>query len=91
MTGSFKETADCFGGAALISAGSADIVLVSFDSDGTVRWSSRYGGFNYDSATTIFANALGSLVLAGNFGGTVDLGDGAQASPENAFIMRLRP
>lgn len=74
-SGGFQGTAD-FGGGPVTSAGSDDIFLVSFASDGTFRWARRTGGSGADFPGVVIVAPDGNLYTTGVFQGTVDLGGG---------------
>jgi hypothetical protein len=79
VTGWFSGSAN-FGGSTLISAGSYDIFVAEFGSDGAHLWSKRFGDENDQYACAVAADALGSAIVAGYLGGTVDFGGGALTS-----------
>jgi hypothetical protein len=63
VAGSFSGTAD-FGGGALVSAGDKDIFLVCYNSDGTHRWSRRFGGTGEDIATDVVVDQTTDVTIA---------------------------
>lgn len=79
LTGLFNETVD-FGAGAVPSAGSNDIFLIGFDSDGGRRWSKSFGAGAADLAGALVAGPNGDIVITGYFGGDVDFGSGAALS-----------
>ena len=79
VAGSFSGTVD-FGGGPLTSAGGSDIVLAKFDSDGGHLFSKRLGGATSQYDAYLAVDGSGSVFLAGNFIGTVDLGGGQQTA-----------
>lgn len=82
--GGFQGSAN-FGGGPLSSAGSYDIVLACYDgADGSHVWSRRFGSASgellKDGALHIGTSGNDTIVLAGNFDGTTDLGSGSLTS-----------
>lgn len=79
VEGEFEGTVD-FGGGPLTSAGSWDIFVAKFDSEGGHVWSEGYGGVNNQYGRSFALNNSGNIVLAGAFEGTMDFGGGTLAS-----------
>ncbi|MDH4038706.1 MAG: SBBP repeat-containing protein [Candidatus Krumholzibacteria bacterium] len=75
VTGLFYDTAN-FGGSNLVSAGSADIYLVKFDSGGAHLWSQRFGGGSYDSGNGVAIDSRGNVLATGSFQSTASFGGG---------------
>lgn len=71
LTGYFSENArftSPFGNEKNISsAGSVDIFLVKYDTNGTLQWLRSMGGSNYDSVKGIAVDATGSVYLTGSY------------------------
>lgn len=91
LAGSFAGTVG-FGGAALASAGGADVVLARYTgSTGAHRWSKRFGGPGDDQPSGLALAPNGDLVLVGQFAGTIDFGAGvlANAGAPDIFAARL--
>jgi hypothetical protein len=82
VSGFFGGTAD-FGDAAfgmteqLLSAGSFDAFIATFDSDGGLKCAVRAGsgGFNADYAYGVAINEADAVAACGEFSGTADFGD----------------
>jgi PKD repeat protein len=92
MTGTFQSSAD-FGGGALTSAGSLDIVVAQYrGADGQHVWSRRFGGTGSDRCQAV-ASKTGSVVVNGYFPGTVNFGDGSRTSAGygDIFLFSLLP
>ena len=90
LSGIFNNTVS-FGGDSLTGAGSNDIFVARFTSDGVHRWSKRVGDTTFDAGTAVSVDMLGNVVVAGFFGGTVDFGGGALASNSSSrdiFVAR---
>ena len=79
VTGYFNGTAN-FGGANLISAGSADIFLAKYDANGVHQWSQRFGGTAPDVVTGIAVDQTGQVSITGYFTAIFSLG-GANLIP----------
>ena len=79
MTGSFEETVN-FGGGALVSAGSADIVVAKYSPTGPHLWSQSFGGTSNEQGFSVATDASGNVFMTGSFEGTVDFGGGALVS-----------
>jgi hypothetical protein len=84
MSGSFMGTVD-FGGGALSTAGSSDVVVAKYTAAGTHVWSKRMGGIGLDagygvaidrSANCDGAGGTNCIVVAGIFGYTADFDPG---------------
>jgi hypothetical protein len=76
VTGYFQDSID-FGGGALTSAGSYDIVLLSLTpQNGAYRWATRYGRQFSDQPDTLAADAQGRVFIAGHFDSQTDVGTG---------------
>lgn len=86
LAGGFQQTVD-FGGGNLTSAGSDDAFVVALSHAGTHRWSRRFGDVSADNAYGIAVDAGGSVLLTGNFAGTVDFGGGALVSAGGGDIF----
>ena len=81
-----------FGGGALTSAGSEDIVLAKLTGSGAHVWSRRFGDLNYQSRPVVAATTSGDTVLGCVFDGTLDFGNGGLASfGADVAIARFAP
>lgn len=69
-----------FGGGGLPSIGNADIVFGKFTSAGVYVWAKRVGGTNIDRTDAIAADKNGDVIVAGDFAGTANFGDGPKSS-----------
>ena len=71
VTGYFDSTAD-FGNFIMTTAGSQDIFIVKYLTDGTVAWVNRAGGVDADDGgTSITVDLSENIYLTGYFRGTV--------------------
>lgn len=87
LTGSFIGTTD-FGGGVLNSAGSSDVYMAKLDPLGNHLWSNRFGNASAQSGRAIAFDASGSVVLAGDFQGTISFGGATltSAGDRDAFV-----
>ncbi len=94
VTGSYDGTVN-FGGAALVSAGGADIFVAKYDAaTGAHVWSKRFGDAALVQAgRAITADGDGNVIVTGGFEGTVNFGGAALASAgdSDAFLLKLDP
>jgi hypothetical protein len=67
------------GGGALTSTGSSDVVIASYEADGTHRWSRTLGGPGEDLAGRMDVADDGTVYLSGSFVGSIEF-DGATHS-----------
>ncbi len=65
-----------FGGGALATAGGTDIVVASFDKDGTFLWASQYGNTAAQLANGVAIDDVGNVVIAVSFAGSLNFGGG---------------
>lgn len=72
FTGGFFGTAD-FGAVQLASAGSKDIFLAKYDSDGNCVWAIREGGSDRDEGGAVSVDPNGDLVLTGSYRGNATI------------------
>jgi hypothetical protein len=73
LAGSFETSID-FGGGVLMSAGQEDGFVAKLTSAGVHAWSKRFGGSGLDSAAGIAVDAMGNVVIVGDFEGTINVG-----------------
>jgi hypothetical protein len=90
LAGHIMGSAD-FGGDALTSAGSYDVIVAKFDASGAHQWSKRFGDSDYQYATSVDAKGFGDVFLTGYFAGTVNFGGGDlfSAGASDAFIVKF--
>ena len=75
LTGSFQGTADFDPGPGqhlLQTAGSNDIFLAKYDSNGNLIWAHGMGASGNDAADALALDTAGNIVLSGKFENTVD-------------------
>jgi hypothetical protein len=102
LTGYFYRSATFGAGEAnqttLTSAGGSDLFAARLSPDGTLVWAKRFGGAAYDRGSDIATLADGSILLAGSFEGSADLGAGEPNATtliapgsEGMLLAHLRP
>lgn len=62
------------GGSDLTSTAFKDVFVAKYDASGAHQWSQKYGGTNYDLATSIDADASGVAFTGQIWGGSVNFG-----------------
>jgi hypothetical protein len=89
LTGSFSGSAT-FGGSAVQSAGSSDIVVAKYNAAGTHLWSRGMGGSGADLGLSVALDPSGAVLVTGYFSGTVDFGGGPLTSVGgfDAFVAK---
>jgi hypothetical protein len=77
-----------FGGVAVTSAGSSDIVLAKYaGADGTYRWARSIGSGGTDIAYGVGTDPNnGNVIITGTFGGQIDFGGGHILTPGGIFL-----
>jgi hypothetical protein len=90
FTGLLYGTAD-FGGATTSTTGASTFVA-KYSSAGNCLWAKAYGGNNLGSG--IAADALGNVLVTGNWSGTANFGGGllsSQGGSNDSFLLNLTP
>ncbi len=73
------------------SRGQSDIFVAKYRADGAMSWVERFGGSDSDHATGIaFDRTSGEVVLAANFGGTIQVGQATLASAGEVDFLLAR-
>jgi hypothetical protein len=90
VTGSMDGTVD-FGGGALTSGGAADVFVAKYTSAGAHEWSERFGTGGFQVGQGIASDASGSVIVGGNFEGSVDFGGDNLTSAGNldGFVVKF--
>ncbi|MEP3118082.1 MAG: SBBP repeat-containing protein, partial [Alphaproteobacteria bacterium] len=97
VTGAFNGTADFDPGAGttnLTSAGSSDVFIAKYNSDGTLAWAKNVGGTISDYGQSIAIDSSGNSYVTGYFYGTADFDPGAgttnltSAGTSDTFIAK---
>jgi hypothetical protein len=80
------------GDTTLTSAGADDVFLVAFDRNGALAGAQRYGDAREQRGASLALGEGGTVVLTGDFFGTVDFGGGALTSAglRDAYVTKLR-
>jgi hypothetical protein len=75
------------------TAGQGDVFVAKYSADGAPIWSARHGGGGQDVARRIALAPDGTVVVAGEFGGTASFGTGdlGSAGSQDAFVARFSP
>lgn len=97
ITGVFQGTADFDPGANnynLISAGAFDMFVVKLDASGNFIWAKQFGGTDNDYGNDIAIDALGNILVTGQFKGTADFDPGVDtfnliAPVYNMYVLKL--
>ncbi|MGK3960038.1 SBBP repeat-containing protein [Sorangium sp. So ce118] len=92
LTGHFENTVN-FGGGPLTSAGSRDLFAAKYTTTGAHLWSQRFGGSGLEDTGDITTDAMGNVLLGGNFQGTADLGGGplTSAGSLDMVVAKFKP
>jgi gliding motility-associated-like protein len=97
-TGFFTGTSDFDPGAGLANlsaAGSTDVFVAVYETDGNLRWAKRVGGTSQDDCNAITVDASGNVLIAGYFLQTADFDPGpgvynlTSAGSWDTFILKL--
>jgi hypothetical protein len=73
--------------------GGADAFVLKLDEEGNTLWSKRFGDESFQRATTVAIDPDGSILLAGNFSGSINFGGATLSTVEgdDAFVVKLAP
>lgn len=89
--GSYEGAVD-FDGVSANPIGGDDAWVVSFTSEGQVRWATTYGSSGHDGASGVTLDATGAVVVAGVVSGDPGIGEGPwEASVGQAYVARFDP
>ncbi len=95
VTGEFYSSSITFGSTVLTNAGSADIFLTKYDSNGTVLWAKRAGGTDWDFAYDVSTYTGGNVYVVGwfespsiTFGSTI-LQNSSDIHHDDIFVAKL--
>ncbi len=88
IAGGFQASVD-FGGGILTSAGSLDVFVAKYDSDGAHLWSQQYGDWNVDYATALGLD-VDKILVGGHFADSIDFGGGViTVDPTADFLVKF--
>lgn len=93
LVGEFQGVLDFGLGAPLSSAGTSDLFVAKLDASGAPVWARSFGDSQVLAARSTIDSA-GNVVLAGEFGGIIDAGNGptlASAGATDAFVLKVDP
>ncbi len=79
LSGIFRDSVDFDPGSAAqwyTAVGNFDVFILKLDPAGNLLWVKTLGGVVGDHATALAINPAGDLLIAGNYGGTVDFDPG---------------
>jgi len=91
VTGRFGGIAN-FGGTILTSAGSREIFIAKYNSDGDFLWAVRAGGIDFDEGKGISTDNSGNIIVTGWFTGDADFGDSTLSSvvgSRDIFVTKI--
>jgi hypothetical protein len=82
-----------FGCGALTSAGAGDVFIAKLTPSGACAWSKGYGDASNQAGRGIVSDALGDVIVAGYYQGTVNFGGGSSTSQaaNDAWLLKLDP
>ena len=66
--GWYRDSSIDFDSISLPNAGSADLLLVKYDTGGNMIWAKGFGGTNYDLAHAVAVDTSGNIYVTGEFG-----------------------
>lgn len=89
MTGSFTGTA-AFGTTTKTSAGSYDLFVAKYNTDGTLQWVQSAGGTNGEYGNDITVDGSGNVYVTGYFLGTVTFGTTTKTSAGNYDLFVVK-
>ena len=69
-----------FGGGSLATSGGTDVVMASFDADGTHLWSKQFGNNVAQTAASLSVDSAGNVAILATFAGQINFGGGALAT-----------
>lgn len=89
VAGGFSGTA-AFGDTELQSLGGQDLYAAKLNSDGVWQWVRQGGGETDAQATAVIADELGNCYVAGNFEGSLTIGNERLTTRENIAIFTAK-
>ncbi len=92
--GYFNGTVNLGGSNLVSNAGSLDMFLAKYDSNGNHVWSERFGTTNSDQISSIAIDSLGNVAVIGFFQGVLVVGTNSMTSVNNSvdtFFGKFNP
>jgi hypothetical protein len=91
LAGEFTETL-ALSGATLLSRGSVDVYVASFNESGALDWITQAGGKSVDSSYSIAWDPAGGLIIGGACAGPTDFGDQhvEKTNGVDLYVAKLR-
>jgi hypothetical protein len=94
-TGYFSNIAT-FGNTQLTSAGSGDIFIAKYDSNGNLIWAVKAGGTGYDEAFSVTTDKLNNIIITGKFAGqatfgTITIQSSGNGNFSDVFVAKCSP
>jgi hypothetical protein len=93
LAGEFDGVVDFGKGMPLITAGDHDVFLVKLGPTGETQWVAQYGDAGAQGGPAVAVDPQRNIVIAGQYRGQLDFGDGALSSPKSAsiFVAKFAP
>ena len=93
VAGRFSSQSVSFGEFTLKQAGSMDVFVVKYNSDGNVLWAKGFGGTSNDEAYSLDTDDAGNIYVAGYFNSNISFGNYALKTSGQAdgFLTKLSP
>jgi hypothetical protein len=89
IIGTFFGAVD-LGGGVLVSAGASDVFVAKYKPNGAFLWAKRYGNASPQNGKAITVDALGNVLVVGDFSGQIDFGGGALATAGSTDIFAAK-
>jgi hypothetical protein len=87
VTGTFDSSTLTFSTTVLTNAGSSDIFIAKYDAGGNVLWAKSAGGTNPDNGNSVSVDALGNVLVAGQFRSpTITFGTSSLANEDTSGV-----
>ncbi len=93
LAGAFQTSIDFGGGNMLTSAGDYDLFVVKLDAMGNPIFSRGAGDALLQRANAVALDAMGNVIVTGEYNGSMDLGNGMVTSggAEDVFLAKYSP
>ena len=80
-----SSSIDLDNGASLTNKGSADGMIIKYDSEGAIEWVQGIGGTDSDNVTSVIGTRDGGYVVGGYFRSTIELGNGVSLTSKGNY------